>query len=244
MRIQTEICLTAVDGALVAQNEGADRVEVCTALEVGGLTPSMALIEGVRQVFDGQVVVLVRPRPGDFVVTESELGVMIDDISRASDAGANGVAIGALTTAGEIDVDAMAHLMDAAKGMKVTFHRAIDSVVDGLGALPILRSLGVQRLLTSGGAVTAAEGAQRLAQMVEASSEGPSIVAASGIGSENVRALIEKSGVKEIHFSASRCIRSTMTGGGAWVLTDDANALDHMGTDPVEVAAIIQALRS
>lgn len=244
---KTEICLTSVEGAAVAADAGADRVEVCTALELGGLTPSMALIEGVRQVFAGEVVVLIRPRPGDFVYSNAELQLMAAEIRHVIGAGVDGVAVGALTREGVVDVAAMELLMNAASGAPVTFHRAIDSVAEIAAELPVLRSLGVSRLLTSGGAPVASSGLDCIRRLVQDSEEGPAIVAASGIRSENVRELIQSTGVREVHFSASMQVASPSVQLNGPVLTDDeyrSSELGYTKTDPEEVHAIMKVLRA
>ncbi len=241
--IETEVCVTSVAGAIHAQNVCADRVEVCTALQVGGLTPSAGLIEGVRRAFDGEVVVLVRPRPGDFAVTSAELGTMCQEIEHARDLGADGVAVGALTPQGQVDEAAMAALVASASSLNVTFHRAIDSVKDPCEALGVLRGLGVARVLTSGGEKTAMEGIDGLAQLVAAAGDTPCIVAAAGIRSKNVRELIRRSGVSQVHFSASQGVKTTMNESVPWVLSEDRATMDHVDADPEELIAMMAQLR-
>lgn len=143
--------------------------------------------------------VLIRPRVGDFVYTAGELREMVDAIGDANAAGADGVVIGALTTAGRIDEPAMRRLLAAARPLTVTCHRAFDGIADQPAALEVLVRLGVDRVLTSGGASTALEGADRLRQLVDAGAGRIVIMAGGGIRPANVAQVVRSSGVREVH---------------------------------------------
>jgi glucokinase len=203
-----EICVDDLDGVLAAEAGGADRVELCGDLLEGGTTPSIGLIELVlERVSHIGVQIMVRPRGGDFVYSPAELDVMRSDlraIARAADRAsvAVGVVFGVLTSDRRVDVAAMRLLMDAAEGVPVTFHKAIDATDDVVAAYAALRELGVQRVLTSGGASSAAEGGPVLARLVDLSADGPVVLAGGGVRPANVRALVAATRVDEVHLRA------------------------------------------
>ncbi|MCQ2343419.1 MAG: copper homeostasis protein CutC [Paludibacteraceae bacterium] len=199
--MKLEICATDIRSVLAAKEAGADRVELCSALEVGGLTPSEGLIRAA--ISTGIAVnVLIRPRPGDFVYNDDEIAVMVNDISRAFELGANGVVFGALTPEGNIDEYACWFLINAALGKDITFHRAIDRCNDIPAKVEKLVEMGFCRVLTSGGKATAIEGADVIREMVSVADGRLEIMAGSGVNSDNVRELISRTGVAEVHASA------------------------------------------
>jgi copper homeostasis protein len=202
--IVTEVCVDSVGGARAAARGGGDRIELCTALETGGLTPSLGLQEAVAAACGLPRHVLIRPRQGDFCYDPDEIATMTADIRAAVRAGAAAVVVGALTRDFRVDVENIARLRDAAEGASMTFHRAFDLVADQRAALDTVRHLGVQRVLSSGGRPSAAEGASRLADLVAAAGTEIAILAGAGITRENAADLVRTSGVREIHFSARR----------------------------------------
>jgi len=200
--VLVEAAVESLDDALAAVEGGADRLELCANLDIGGTTPSAALIETVRAGVPVPVLVMVRPRGGRFVYSPTELARMLEDIAMARALGAAGIVVGVLDTSERVDVERTATLIDVAAELPVTFHRAIDAVPDRLEALDALAELGVARVLTSGGAATASEGADGLKAMVDRASGRLAIVAGGGIRAPNVRATVEQSGVREVH---ARC---------------------------------------
>ncbi|WP_435052599.1 copper homeostasis protein CutC, partial [Paramuribaculum intestinale] len=150
-----EVCAGDIESVYAASRGGAQRVELCSALADGGITPSTGFIRQAVRVPGMKVHVLIRPRGGDFLYTPEEVASMTDDIVAAREAGAHGVVIGALTPDGDIDMDACRHMMEAAAGMNVTFHRAFDLCRDPFEALDDIIALGCNRLLTSGQAASA-----------------------------------------------------------------------------------------
>jgi len=210
MAVLTEVCVDSAGGARAAWNGGADRLELCAALETGGLTPSRGLQETVVGVTDLPVHVLLRPRQGDFCYDEGEIAAMVADIRSALDGGATAVVVGALTADGEIDRDVVTRLAEAADGAPVTFNRAFDLVEDQFAAMDVLIQLGIGRVLTSGGRRTAADGAQRLAELVRHGGDDIVILAGAGITPTNAGGLVRTSGVREIHFSARRPAQATL----------------------------------
>ncbi len=205
--VRTEVCTSSATGARAAARGGADRIELCSALELGGLTPSAGLIGAVVDIIATHV--LIRPRAGDFHYDKYEIRVMAKDIEHAIDAGAVSVVIGALTADGRVDMDAMVRLLGAAGQVPVTFHRAFDSVVDPLAALDDLMELGIDRLLTSGGQPTAVQGSSAIAEFVRRCGDDLCVLPGSGITAENAAALVLATGASEIHFSARSPVPTT-----------------------------------
>lgn len=243
MRI--EVCVDSSAGVRIARDGGADRVELCSALEVGGVTPSTGLVHAAVAV-GLPVHVLVRCRPGDFVFSDDEIAVMIQDVTAAVAAGAAGVVIGALTQDGEVDAVAAGRMIAAAGSASVTFHRAFDLTADPLVALDALRSLGVARVLTSGQAARALDGSELLATLVRRSgADGPVILAGGGVRAESVAALIARTGVSEVHFSARvPADDGTSAGGSTPVRMGPADDGGHHVTDPATVSAMVRAVHS
>lgn len=197
--ILLEACVETLPGALAAAEGGAGRVELCVSLEVGGLTPPEALMAECVRRLSIPVFVLARPVPGPFVLSASELSLLLGDIRMAADRGAAGVVAGALTRAGAIDERALEAIVAAAGTLPVTFHRAFDAAADQLSAVEVLARNGVARVLTSGGAATAAKGAGRIRALVERAAGRIGILAGGSIRAHNAAALVQATGVTEIH---------------------------------------------
>ncbi len=223
-----EVCCTSVNDVLEAWYGGAVRVELCSAISCGGVTPSYGLIvDVVRTVKEllhlsetrgsensgsaahrrFAVNVLVRPREGEFCYTDSEINTMIEDICFCSDLGVDGVVIGALTPEGDVDVDVCGRLVSAATGMSVTFHRAFDACQDPFNALEQIISLGCDRLLTSGQRADALRGAELIAQLVSRSKGRISVMPGSGINPENIIKIERATGASEFHSTARKAVR-------------------------------------
>lgn len=202
MSALVEAAVESLDDALSAVAGGAGRLELCARLDVGGTTPDLALIECVVREARVPVLAMIRPRGGDFVHSSAELARMHADVRDALRAGAAGVVLGALDATSRVDVAATASLVRAAGGAPVTFHRAIDDTPDALEALDALIELGVARVLTSGGAPTALDGAEVLAALVQRAGDRVTIVAGGGVRGGNARLVVERTGVRELH---ARC---------------------------------------
>lgn len=198
-RILLESCIETLAAALAAEQGGAGRVEVCASLDVGGLTPPDELIrESVRRL-SIPVFVLVRPTPGSFSLGRSGLALLVEQVRRAADLGAAGIVAGALTDDGAVDRVAVEAILSAAGPLPMTFHRAFDQVLDQAAALEELIGLGVRRVLTSGGAPTAAEGVDRLRALVRQAAGRIGILAGGSVRAHNAAALVRSTGVAEIH---------------------------------------------
>ena len=194
-----EAAVETRDCAVAAERAGADRIELCENLSDGGTTPNARLIAAVAKRTRLPVFVLIRPRAGDFVYSDDEFDQMIRDIELSGGMGIAGIVTGALTAAGRVDVERTHTLVKAAVGLPVTFHRAIDSAVDLPAALKQAIEAGARRVLTSGGAATAQEGVDVIAALVVQARKRVSIIAGGGIREHNVRDVIARTEVREIH---------------------------------------------
>jgi len=202
-KIKIEVCVESIDAALDAQQGGADRIELCQNLAVGGTTPSFGIIEAVRRLLNIDVFVLVRPRGGDFLYNDTEFALMQSDIHCCGKLGCHGVVIGMLNADGSIDVRRCAILMAIARqyNMQVTFHRAFDSCRNLPECLESIIELGCERVLTSGGYPSAPEGAAMLRQLVSQAGTRIIVMPGAGITAENAAELIKNTDAKEIHGS-------------------------------------------
>lgn len=205
-----EVCANSLQSAIAAQEGGADRIELCADLPSGGLTPSAAEIKLTVQHLIIPVFVLIRPRGGDFLNSIHEFEIMKEDILYAKSCGAAGVVFGILTSAAEIDVDRCTELVNIAKPMQSTFHRAFDRVMNFHLALEDVIKTGAQRILTSGLSEQASDGKDILKKLVKLADNRISVMAGGGINPQNVTEIIRQTGVNEVHASCSVDIPSNM----------------------------------
>jgi copper homeostasis protein len=236
-----EIAVTSPAGAITARDGGADRVELCVGLELGGLTPSQALVETTHET-GIPAHALVRCRPGGFVHSPDEVELMVREVRTVLRSGAAGVVVGALRPDRTLDEDALRRFVDAARSVsataEVTLHRAIDHATDPVAAAGSLAALGFTRVLTSGAAPTAVAGAETIARMVEAA--GPvQVMAGAGVTPADVRALLA-TGAAAVHLSAKRPAADSTHAGVPMGAGDDGSA--HFVTDAEVVAAARRAL--
>ncbi|MEZ4778011.1 MAG: copper homeostasis protein CutC [Flavobacteriaceae bacterium] len=200
-----EICANSFESAMAAQKAGAHRIELCSELSVGGITPSWVVKSSFRNNAI-PVYVLIRPRSGNFTYSKYEVDVMLKDIKQCAKLGVTGIVSGALTVSNDIDVEVTQQLLKASEGMDFTFHRAFDWCRNPIDALKILEDLGIQRVLTSGQKPTAFEGLELLKELKSLSTT-IKIMPGGGINVENVMAFKE-AGFTEIHSSASQKIQT------------------------------------
>jgi copper homeostasis protein len=199
-----EVCAEGLEAALAAGDGGADRVELCSHRDAGGVTPSIGAVAVACDRLAIPVHVLIRPRAGDFAYSLAERDEMRRDIAAAREAGAAGVVLGVLNPDGTIDARAVARLVAEARPLSVTFHKAFDAAPDLAAALDALIDLGVERVLTSGGRPTAREGAPTLAALVARSAGRIAVLAGGAIARADVPALLE-SGLDELHVGSAAC---------------------------------------
>ncbi|MFC1530002.1 copper homeostasis protein CutC [Gemmatimonadota bacterium] len=206
-----EVCVDTVSGAVASARAGADRIELCAGLVEGGVTPSRGMIGRVVEVASIDCVVLIRPRGGDFLYSEDGIRVMLEDIIAAREAGAFGIATGALTVEGTIDTDVMTRLIEAARPMQVTCHRAYDMARDPHEALDTLIELGVDRVLTSGHERSVTDALDLVADLVSRADGRIAVMPGGGVREENIREVLEHTGAREVHFTAFSRQESAMT---------------------------------
>ena len=207
--ILVEACVDSVASSVAAERGGARRLELCDALFDGGTTPSAGMIAACKEAVSIPVFVMIRPRGGGFAYSDAERDVMHRDVVAARRLGADGVVIGGLRRDGTIDLELVRCLVEAADDLPITFHRAFDVTPDLAASLETLVHAGVQRILTAGGAATAAAGATVLASLVRQAASRLEVMAGGGVREENVRELVSRSGVREVHV---RLIRLTNAG--------------------------------
>lgn len=197
--MKVEICVTSVDAAKIAERAGADRLELCSELAVGGVTPSAGLLQAIRDSVNIPVHVLIRPRSGDFTYSEGTFSQMLEDITYCRQLGFNGVVTGCLLSDNRLDRAGMEHLAEACGDLHLTFHRAFDRIPDWEAALLDLETLGVDTILTSGQEACALQGLARLEALVQKGNCG--IMPGGGIRPSNLKNFIGK-GFEAIHLSA------------------------------------------
>ena len=205
--MKLEICANSYQSAINAQNAGAHRIEICSELSVGGITPSVGLLEKISQEISIPVHVLIRPRSGNFCYSNSEFEQMKTDILLCKKLGFQGIVAGVLTENHEIDIEKTKQLIELSKPLSFTFHRAFDVVTNPKKALATLLDLKVDRILTSGTKEKAVDGIELLIELKKIAAQKLIILPGSGINKDNVK-LFKNAGFEEIHASASKIIPS------------------------------------
>jgi len=208
--VKIEVCVDSVASAIIAQQSGAARVELCDNLIEGGTTPSAATIEFARKKLKIALNVIIRPRGGDFLYSKLELELIKKDIQIAKSLGADGVVIGMLTRDGRIDVEICKSLIEIARPMSVTFHRAFDLCLDPFEGMETLINLGVNRILTSGQKNKAEDGIDLLTELVKRADNRIIIMPGSGINEKNFSKIMTHCKAKEYHVSCRTEIESKM----------------------------------
>lgn len=240
-RLLLEVAANSVASACAAQAGGAGRVELCAALELGGLTPSQATIVLARERLRIPLYVLIRPRAGDFLYGEPECEAMRRDIETCAALGCDGVVLGVLDADGDVDVARCRALMAAAGGMGVTFHRAFDLASDPRRALETIAALGCERVLTSGGQASAMEGAALIRALVAQAAGRVSVMPGAGVDAGNLAALAAATGASEFHASAKRQLPSGMCHRPARLAEMQGGELR---SDEGQIRALVQVLHT
>ena len=205
-----ECCVDSVESALQAEKGGADRLELCSNLIIGGTTPTLALFRQIREHTNIRIHVLIRPRFGDFLYTKQELHIIAKEIDMFRKAGAEGIVIGCLTPDGSLDCEAMHFLIDYAGQMTVTLHRAFDMSKDPFQTLELAKELGIHTILTSGCQASCLDGIDLLRQLDEKSNGEITLMAGAGIQESSVRILREKTNLTAFHMSGKSVKNSKM----------------------------------
>lgn len=205
-----ECCVDSVESAIHAANGGADRLELCSNLVIGGTTPDVALVKEIRKYTGIRIHALIRPRFGDFCYSEHEVSLMKEQIRALKQAGVEGVVIGVLDEDGHLNVSVMQELMAEAQGLSVTLHRAFDMCCDPFEALETAIKLGINTILTSGQKQSAWEGRELLARLQEQAAGRIAIMAGAGIGAKTIGQLIPVTGIATYHMSGKVTLDSKM----------------------------------
>lgn len=247
MAATVEICVEGVDDLVVAQQAGADRAELCTGLLEGGLTPSFGMVRTALAVATIPFHVMIRPRRGDFLYSELEFRSMLEDVKAMKDLGVAGIVTGCLTADGTIDETRTKALVDAARPMNVTCHRAFDMTRDVTEAIDELVRCGVDRVLTSGQVNSAQEGLATLVKTVAAARGRIRIMACGGLDPDNIAEVYLRGRVDDLHFAAPRQEESGMRFRNTGVMMGEEVAEAEFVvtvTDGANVKATIAALRA
>lgn len=246
MKIETELCAFSLEACRAAARAGVTRVELCASPYEGGTTPSAALIRRARQIPHLQLSVMIRPRGGDFLYTDDEFDLMLDEVDFARECGADCVVAGMLTPDGRVDEERTARLVERCGSMQFTFHRAFDMTRDTAEALESLVCAGCYRVLTSGGRNTAMEGIDTIRALVAQSAGRIAIMAGSGVSPSNVRQLAG-TGVDAVHFSARCLVESGMTYRNPTVSMGGVPGIPEyasVGADETKIREILDQLNS
>jgi copper homeostasis protein len=206
-----EICAAGIQSAFAARDGGAARIELCDNLYEGGTTPSYAAIKTTRENLKIGLNVMIRPRGSDFCYSESEFAIMKEDIRICKELGADGVVLGILYPDGKVDTGRTAQLVQLAKPMSVTFHRAFDMTPDPFEALEDIIKTGADHLLTAGQKNTVPEGVELIAELVKRAGHRIIIMPGSGINEKNIAEIRDKTGAREFHLTARKPVQSRMT---------------------------------
>lgn len=205
-----EICCYSIQSAIIAEEAGANRIELCAGIYEGGTTPGQATIQMVKEKVSIPVNVIIRPRGADFCYSDLEFECMKRDILASKQMGVDGIVSGVLHPDGTIDVERNRELIELSRPMSFTFHRAFDMVEDHKLACEQLKGLGIDRILTSGGMQTAWEGRELLAELVKNTTDGPIIMPGSGVNENNITDLMNFVEAKEYHCSSKSLVAGKM----------------------------------
>lgn len=244
MAVLVEACVDALASARAAAAGHAGRLELCAALTEGGLTPSLGMIAAVREAVSVPIHLLVRPRGGDFVHDDDELALMRRDIEAARGLGVQGIVLGVLRPDGRVDAEAVARLAEAARPLRVVFHRAVDVTPDGVEALETLLALGLDGVLTSGRARHALDGAPEIARFVARAGDALEVIAAGKIAADTAAEVVRRTGVRAVHLRGGRVRKSRMThrGSGVSFVSSPPDNDARIETDAKAIGQVVEAV--
>ena len=229
-----EICANSYQSAINAQNAGASRIELCSNLTIGGITPPNRLLEKVSKNITIPVYVLIRPRGGDFNYSENEFSLMKESIKRCKEYGFNGIVCGILNIDNSIDIGRTKELIELSKPLSFTFHRAFDCLSNPKKSLQTLIELGIDRILTSGSQEKAENGIELLKELNQLANGKITILPGSGINSKNAK-LFKEAGFQEIHSSASKIISK---------INIDLNSTEPTVSDVTKIKEILNVIKN
>jgi len=238
-----EVIACSLDDAVVSAGGGADRIELCAALPLGGITPSLGLLTRVKRRLPAMpVMFMLRPRAGGFAYGEGELAVMERDAELALEHGANGLVFGILTPAGDVDAAACRRLLRIAQqrpGCHTVFHRGFDVVADPRAALEQIIDLGFTRVLTSGRARTSIEGAEEIRRTIERAGGRIEVMPGGGVRPDNAASLIRATGANQLHASLTRvCVDTSTAANRSLSFGEPSSEGGHRVTDERAVRAV------
>ena len=242
-KVKIEVVVFSVDGALAAQRGMADRVELCENNAEGGTTPSYGTIKEARKKLSIDLHVMIRPRGGDFLYSETEYEIMQNDIQQCKSLGVNGVVFGMLLSNGDVDLVRSKKLVELAKPMSSNFHRAFDRAVNPIQAMEDIIECGFERILTSGQRNSAVEGIGMLAELVNKANKRIIIMPGGGVREDNIEELIHKTGAKEYHTSARCFLPSKMIHTNPGFISEGTAASGILSTDERVVLKLVQKVK-
>ena len=219
-KVLIEVCCGGIEDVLAAQHCGADRIEFCSALPLGGLTPSLGTFLYARERVTLPIMVMIRPRESGFCYSDQEFEAMLKDVQLFVEHGAEGVVFGCLTPCGDVDIPRCKLLLEAAGSVQTVFHRAFDVVANWEESLEDIIDLGFTRILTSGRCPSITEGMPTVAKIIEKAKGRIEIIGGSGVRPDNAVQILKETGLRQIHLSATGSFQDTST---------DANQRIHFG---------------
>lgn len=208
--MKLEVCVDSYTSIITAKNAGADRIELCSALNIGGLTPSWGLIKKAKEIGGMEIFVMIRPRSGDFLYDDNEFDTMKNDIAIVKEMGLDGIVTGILLSDGRIDINRMRELVKMAYPLKVVMHRAFDDAKNPMEDIDKLIEMGVCRILTSGQRANALEGADFIAKIQKRFGDKITIMPGSGVNAGNIEEIYRLTGCTEYHMSGKVNVGSKM----------------------------------
>jgi len=226
-RVSIEVCVDSIESLNNAIVGGASRIELCSSLPLGGISPTVGLASYAAKNSPVPVYAMIRPRSGDFLFTADEVAMMCDEVAFFRDIGMHGVVIGALTEDASIDLKAAKRWVESAKGIGVTFHRAFDLVDSPEHSLEALIDLGCERILTSGGCASAFEGIDNLQEWIAKADGRISIMPGCGVNQQNAKRIVDMTGATEIHLSAKVSHPSKMQAVNSQIAMGNSSSSDN-----------------
>ncbi len=243
-RVLLEVCIASVDDAIAAMAGGADRLELNSALSLGGLTPSPGSFAEVRRMAKVPLIAMVRPRPGGFCYSANEFNVMLRDAEWLLDAGADGLAFGVLTAAGRVNVARCRRLRELCGSRVAVFHRAFDVSPEPMAAIDVLIDLGFRRVMTSGQEATAYNGSPLIARLIQHAAGRIEVLPAGGINRFTVEDIVARTGCDQVHASLRTTVRDTSICARSQITFSSVRSLpeDRFEQTSAEAVATVKAL--